>query len=1399
MAHPWFRRLVCVATVTVGVCLVMRPAAARELSLDDRVAAQRAIEQVLWSHRIWPGDNPSPRPPLSAILPDAELHARVEDYLAKARALEVLWNRPITGVELQGEMDRMAARTRDAATLRELFDALGNDPFVIAETLARQTLADRLIRQLYASDSRYHGHLRARAEAALAACREVDCMSTLGDEYHETVLRLQSGTTRDDGAIVLDASEWSEQLASLARRFGNGPGELPVGTLGSLEETPDAFVVTAILSQRSGEITTASVQWPKEPFDRWWADQRGRVVSSVEVAADASFALPIVAGGGCPAEGWAAMFQDVPQARYRATAVWTGTEMIVWGGANHSLLALNTGGRYNPSTDAWTPTSTGENVPSPRMAHTAVWTGTKMIIWGGQYWNDGTILSTGGLYDPNTNRWLPTPTGPGAPEARDGHAAVWTGSEMIVWGGVTSSGMANSGGRYNPLTNAWTPTPTGAEAPFGGDDCTAVWTGTEMIVWASGAGARYRPSNNTWTTLEPNVPLPSSGHTAVWTGSEMILWGGTVLLSDVLNSGARYNPQTDTWSPTSTGANTPSARQHHTAIWTGTEMIVWGGYGSSPGATVNTGGRYNPTTDTWTPTSIGAQVAHERSNHAAVWTGSEMIVWGGKTGNSDLMTGGRYVPATDTWSFMRGTGPDRRFFHTAVWTGSEMIVWGGTSSWSSFPVMTGGRYQPATDSWLPTSMGAGVPAARQGHTAAWTGTKMIVWGGSVLTGSTNTGARYDPTTNSWAPTSTGIDVPSPRTLHTTVWTGTRMIVWGGLASLGVTNTGALYDPVSDTWSPISSGAGVASPRYGHAAVWTGSRMLVWGAAPEGGGQYDPSADAWLSMSSVNQPLSYRRYFSTVWTGAEMIVWGGTPNTGSGEALNSGGRFNPSANAWTPTSTAQPNTPTATFGHTAVWTGSEMIVWGGNYASSTLALGGRYNPLNDTWIPTALAPAGRTRHTAVWTGAEMIVWGGDAADGGDLYFLDGDVDSDGVCVGADNCPTVPNPSQADTDADYAGDACDNCPIVNNPFQTDADADAVGDACDACTDTDADGFGNPGFSANACPSDNCPTAANPSQADGDGDAIGDACDACPGDAVNDPDADGVCATVDNCPAAANPSQANADGDGMGDACDPCPNDAANDADADGVCGNLDNCPTLANPSQADVDVDLIGDACDSCSDSDHDGFGNPGFAGNTCPPDNCPTAANPSQLDGDGDGAGNACDTCPFDAEDDADHDGFCANADTCPLLYDPSQPDQDGDRDGDLCDNCPFDADPTQHDRDGDQVGDVCDLDDGFLFFRFYYSFSVDPYVEWQEETGTGPWHVYRGDLEVLRATGTYTQVPGSNPAADRQCGLNVPYYLDPWAPQPGKVAFFLATGTAGATGLGVDSAGVARPNAAPCP
>src|SRR5438034_4942576 len=142
--HIWHRVSMLYNGATYATVKVAAPSESRQLLFADRVAYQRAIEEVYWRHRIWPKERPDRKPSLDAVMSQATIEQKVQDYLRSSELLEEEWQKPITPEQLQAEMERMAQHTKQPEVLRELFAALGNDPFVIAECLARPVLLERL-------------------------------------------------------------------------------------------------------------------------------------------------------------------------------------------------------------------------------------------------------------------------------------------------------------------------------------------------------------------------------------------------------------------------------------------------------------------------------------------------------------------------------------------------------------------------------------------------------------------------------------------------------------------------------------------------------------------------------------------------------------------------------------------------------------------------------------------------------------------------------------------------------------------------------------------------------------------------------------------------------------------------------------------------------------------------------------------------------------------------------------------------------------------------------------------------------------------------------------------------------------------------------------------------------
>jgi N-acetylneuraminic acid mutarotase len=345
---------------------------------------------------------------------------------------------------------------------------------------------------------------------------------------------------------------------------------------------------------------------------------------------------------------------------------------------------------------------------------------------------------------------------------------------------------------------------------------------------------------------------------------------------------------------------------------------------------------------TWRATATDGAPAG-RDQFADAWTGSVWLVWGGHSVEGQFQTyhntGAIYDPAQDAWRAMSTAGaPSARMAHEACWTGTQLLVWGGRDGMN--PLASGGLYSMSHDAWSPMPNESGLAAVGD-HSITWTGERALFWGGArqreeprfraapaePRTEFGNAGAFYDLGSGGFAQTSAG-NAPSARAGHVALFAEGRLTVWGGLGELGVYGSGGVYDVESDAWREVSRD-GAPSPRFRHTGVLAGREMIVWG-GDQGGGSgtdsgaiYDPDGRVWRPTSRRGAPAA-RAGHVAVWTGERMVVWGGYDERGA--VLATGGVYDPVTDTWAPTATL--GAPDARRDAAAAWTGDEMLVWGG---------------------------------------------------------------------------------------------------------------------------------------------------------------------------------------------------------------------------------------------------------------------------------------------------------------------------------------------------------------------------------------------------------------------------------------------------------------------------------------
>ena len=342
---------------------------------------------------------------------------------------------------------------------------------------------------------------------------------------------------------------------------------------------------------------------------------------------------------------------------------------------------------------------------APRLEPSLVWTGIELIVWGGYSGADPTVLhSDGAAYNPSTNRWRVLPPAPLS--ARNGQTTVWTGSEMVVWGGHD---------QLEPLH-------------------------------VTSDGAAYDPADNKWKVLPPAPLSPRARALGVWTSKGVLILGGfpgvTTGFDNVVVDGALYNPATNRWHHIAA----PSAPPDHGLGWTiavnaGDEVVAWSHWTVAPISGANGVERagsagadmfaYNERSDQWRlvpPSGQLVQVVFQ-----AVWTGQYLIVRGNgaycltcKVQSPEKTA--LYSPAHETWTGVPAD-PLELFHPLSVWTGAALLsvdVSGGSGITHPGDATA---YDPATRQWVK------VPSAPFGcddlappfDAAVWTGQKVLLY------------------------------------------------------------------------------------------------------------------------------------------------------------------------------------------------------------------------------------------------------------------------------------------------------------------------------------------------------------------------------------------------------------------------------------------------------------------------------------------------------------------------------------------------------------------------------------------------------------------------------------------------------------------------------------------------
>lgn len=310
-------------------------------------------------------------------------------------------------------------------------------------------------------------------------------------------------------------------------------------------------------------------------------------------------------------------------------------------------------------------------------------------------------------------------------------------------------------------------------------------------------------------------------------GSKLFVWGGNDAAGQALADGAVYDPAADTWSPVGSGGARPSPRILPTAVWTGSSMVVWGGGDVASTVDYNTGGRYDPSTDSWSAMATTGAPAGRRGAYG-FWTGSRVLFYGGADRNGNVSAAvNLYDPVNDAWSVASSqAAPSARSDAVVSWSGSLLLIYGGRAGGSGG---TNSTYtlDVSANAW---DRGNDGPSQRYGAFGTWDGSSLLAWGG-FTNGIKLDGQTYDVASDKWT-SMQGLGAPTARyaTYRQTGWTARIKprvsLLLGGYGATGFLTNGATYNSTTNAWAPVSSWPSGTS-HIGGVGVWSGSEFVLW--------------------------------------------------------------------------------------------------------------------------------------------------------------------------------------------------------------------------------------------------------------------------------------------------------------------------------------------------------------------------------------------------------------------------------------------------------------------------------------------------------------------------------------------------------------------------------------------